>query len=178
MICAVLWICWFLVINDAMTEQRNFRVILDEISVSDRDPDLMEKLELQLYQRNNRSYVDAQIIFKRNFKDMSARTALDFWKGRQKKIRLYDVRLDACLFLDVSHKNRLFNIYAKALRKYSNLSCPFKANFNYTFNQLYFDEQELPSFIPLGVFRALIEYSTKQKLSVRIIVHGKIVPRP
>ncbi|XP_002132310.3 uncharacterized protein [Drosophila pseudoobscura] len=174
---AVLWVCWFLIINGVRTEPRNFRLVLDDIIVSDRDPDLMEKLEVQLSQRNNRSYVDAQIIFKRNFKDMSARTALDFWKSSNTKMRLYDVRLDACLFLDVSHKNRLFNIYAKALRNYSNLSCPFKANFTYTFKQLYFDEQELPSFIPLGVFRALIEYSTKQKLSARIKIRGKIVPR-
>ncbi|XP_022231931.2 uncharacterized protein LOC111080559 [Drosophila obscura] len=109
---------------------------------------------------------------------MTARTSLDMWKSRNQIIRLYDVLLDACLFLDVSHNNRLFNVFAKAQRKYSNLSCPVKANLIYAFNQFYIDEQQLPSFIPLGGFRSLIEYSSKHKLTARIITRGKIVPRP
>ncbi|XP_041448434.1 uncharacterized protein LOC121403768 isoform X2 [Drosophila obscura] len=114
--------------RDVRTE-RNFRFILDEIIVSSLDPDFVETFEFQISQINNRSYVDSQMVLKRNVDSLGAHATLDFAKKNSKvsQMRLYDVQVDACLFLGKSHRNRLFKMYAKGLKKFSNLSCPFKA---------------------------------------------------
>ncbi|KAH8340558.1 hypothetical protein KR059_001200 [Drosophila kikkawai] len=186
----------FLIFKFVISEGRNFRVIFDNISISNVDPEVFEKFDCQLYQINNRSFVDTSHIFKETVTDLKVHAALDFWKAKSPKMTLYDLEFDGCHFLQNVHKNRLFNIYAKTLKKYSNISfkCPFQAvskmfpnfvdkrltsvflqNVLYAVRNMTMNEQDFPSFVPLGKFRSLIEYSVNQKLSSRVFVNGKII---
>ncbi|KAH8263869.1 hypothetical protein KR038_008400 [Drosophila bunnanda] len=171
------WICWFLIFQFVVTEERNFRVIFDNISLSNVDPEVFEKFDCELYQINNRSYVDSSHIFRETVTDLRVHAALDFWKTKSPKMTLYDLEFDGCHFLQNVHKNRLFNIYAKNLREYSNISfkCPFQANVLYAVKNMTMNEKDFPSFVPLGKFRSLIEYTVNQKLSARAFINGKII---
>lgn len=124
-----IWIWWFLIFKFVVTEERNFRVIFDTVSISNVDPDVFVKFDCELYQINNRSYVDSSHIFKDTVTDFMVHAALDFWKVKAQKMTLYDLQFDGCHFLQSIHKNRLFNIYAKSLKRYSNINfkCPFQA---------------------------------------------------
>ncbi|KAH8292785.1 hypothetical protein KR054_006174 [Drosophila jambulina] len=172
------WIRWFLILKFVLTEERNFRVIFDSISLTNVDPKVFAKFDCELYQIDNRSYVDTSHIFKDTVTDLTVHAALDFWKPKSPKMKLYDLEFDGCHFLQSVHKNRLFNIYAKNLKKYSNISfqCPFQANVLYAIKNMTMNEQDFPSFIPLGKFRSLIEYSVNRKLSARAFINGKIIP--
>ncbi|EDW37114.1 GL26068 [Drosophila persimilis] len=175
----VFWICWFFLLSmskDVRTE-RNFRFVLDEIIVSSCDPDFIETFEFQISQINNRSYVDSQMVLKRTVDSVGAHATLDFAKENSKKMRLYDVQVDACLFLGDRHRNRLFSMYAKGLKKHSNLSCPFKANFNYTMDKMYVDEEEFPTFVPFGSFRSVVEYLHNDGIGARTVTRGRFIPR-
>jgi len=90
-------------------------------------------------------------------------------------------------------------MYVKNLKKHSNVKfqCPFKAvsilkkkvkkiklylcyvlpqHVNYEVKNMSMDEQDFPSFVPLGNFRSLIEYIINRKLRARITASGKIIP--
>ncbi|XP_022231910.2 uncharacterized protein LOC111080542 [Drosophila obscura] len=175
---SLFWICcWCILPNDGRTE-RNFEIALDEISVTNLDPELMENLEFQLTQINNRSYIDAQMTLKHNLKEWNVRNTLEFWKPNKQKIKVYDVQFEGCSILEAGTKSRLLKIFAKGIRKHSNLSCPFQADFNYTLNKLFFDEQDFPPFVPIAPFLCLLEFSTKQRLSARLTIHGKTTAKP
>ncbi|KAH8356956.1 hypothetical protein KR200_007865, partial [Drosophila serrata] len=160
-----------------ITEERNFRVIFDNISLSNVDPEVFERFDCELYQIDNRSYVDTSHIFRETVTDLKVHAALDFWKAKSPKMTIYDIEFDGCHFLQNVHKNRLFNIYAKNLKKYSNISfkCPFQANVLYAVKNMTMNEDDFPSFLPLGKFRSLLEYSVNQKLSARAYINGKII---
>lgn len=120
------WIRWFLIFECVNTAQRNFRLVIDDVSIKIFDTDLIEKFDCQVFQINNRSFVNCQVLVKRHIGRLNAHSALDFWRSNGQAMKLYDTRLDACSFMDSVHKNRFFNIYARALKKYSNLKCPLK----------------------------------------------------
>ncbi|XP_020809343.1 uncharacterized protein LOC110185032 [Drosophila serrata] len=171
------WICLFPIFKFVITEERNFRVIFDNISLSNVDPEVFERFDCELYQIDNRSYVDTSHIFRETVTDLKVHAALDFWKAKSPKMTIYDIEFDGCHFLQNVHKNRLFNIYAKNLKKYSNISfkCPFQANVLYAVKNMTMNEDDFPSFLPLGKFRSLLEYSVNQKLSARAYINGKII---
>ncbi|XP_016978109.1 uncharacterized protein LOC108043809 [Drosophila rhopaloa] len=169
------WIRWLLIFKCVSTAQRNFRIFYDDVNVKIFDMDRVEKFGCQVLQMNNRSYTNCQVRLRHNIIKLTVRTALDFFKQNGQSMKLYDVRLDACRFMDTVHKNRMFNIYAKSLKKLSNLKCPLKANFNYTLEKLYLDEQDFPSFVPFGTFRSFSEFYVNQSIvGARIKVHGKV----
>ncbi|EDW37112.1 GL26066 [Drosophila persimilis] len=154
-------------------------VYFDEFVIKYWMPDLFEKVECELFHIDNRSYVNGGFMLKRNVSEISVRTAMDFWKPNNQKMKIYDVRLDACLLLRTAHKNRLFNIYVKSFKKHTkaNLICPFKANYSYTFTNWQLETQDLPSFIPVGTFRTITEYFTQQQLGARIVTSGKFTAK-
>ncbi|KAH8266600.1 hypothetical protein KR018_002932, partial [Drosophila ironensis] len=165
-----------------MTQDRHFRVKLNEFSVKFKNPEVIRNADFRLSQLENRSIVNGEMSFKSDIMDISLRTTMDFWKinNTQKKFKLYDIHLDACLFLNTLHRNSLFNIYVKSFKKHTNaeLVCPLKKNFNYSLNNWYMDERELPSFIPLGTFRTNSEYFSLKRLLLRVVTYGKVYPYP
>ncbi|XP_034667628.1 uncharacterized protein LOC117901105 [Drosophila subobscura] len=154
-------------------------VHFDEFVLTYWKPDIFERADCQLFQKDNRSYVNGEFVFKRNVGEFSVRTAMDFWKPNNQKMKIYDVRFDGCLLLRTAHKNRLFNIYVKSFRKHANanLICPFKANFSYTLTNWQLETQDLPSFIPVGRFRTITEYFTQKQLGARFVTQGKFIAK-
>ncbi|XP_052854346.1 uncharacterized protein LOC128263359 [Drosophila gunungcola] len=169
------WIRLLIIFKCVSTAQRNFRIFYGDISVRIYDTDTIEKFDCQVSQINNRSFADCQLRVRHSIPKLNVRTALEFWKSNGQAMKLYDARMDACIFMDSAHKNRMFNIYAKNLKKFSNLKCPLKAvRFNYTLEKLYLDEQDFPSFVPLGSYRSLTEFYVNQSnIGCRVTVRGK-----
>jgi len=66
-------------------------------------------------------------LLNREIVKVDVRTALDFRKLNGPTMKLYDVRLDACLLMGSFHKNRFLNLYSKNFKKQSNMQCPLKA---------------------------------------------------
>ncbi|EDV58666.1 uncharacterized protein LOC6541400 [Drosophila erecta] len=157
--------------------QNRLRISFDEFAIKYKVPDVFEKMDCNLFQSNNRSFVNAEMILKREIADLNVRALMEFWKpNSQTKLKLYDVRLDACRLLQTFNKNKLFYFYVKSFKKHSNviLSCPFKANFTYKMNDWYLDEEELPPFAPVGKFRTVTEYFIQQRLIIRVVTQGGI----
>ncbi|XP_052854174.1 uncharacterized protein LOC128263272 [Drosophila gunungcola] len=172
------WICCFLILKCMRTEERNFRLFIDQVNITHVDPEVYESFDCKVFQFNNRSYLDSSHTFKYTVSDLKVHAVLDFWKLKSRqKMTLFDVRLDACYLLDNASKNKLFNIYIKNLRKHANtkFKCPFQANISYEVQNMTMNEQDFPSFVPLGKFRSVIEYIIDQKLAARVIASGKIV---
>ncbi|XP_043640841.1 uncharacterized protein LOC122611661 [Drosophila teissieri] len=167
----------FLLFSCVSSEQRSFRIVLDHISTKILDTKTVEKLSCDVEQISNRSYVNCHMLLNREVAKVDVRNIVTFLKPNGQEMKLYEGRLDACLVIGSFQKNRLVNLYSKHFRKFSNLECPFKANFNYTVKDLYFDEQDLPSFVPFGTFRSLTEFYLNQTLATRLITHGKVIPR-
>ncbi|EDV33189.1 uncharacterized protein Dana_GF20037 [Drosophila ananassae] len=179
----LLWILWFFTINQITSSERSFRVKLTEFSVKYKDTSVVRNAGFRITELNNRSYVNGELSFKSDVPEIDMRTTMDFWKhnNTKRKFKLYDVRVDACLFLRTVHRNSLFNIYVKSFKKHTNanLVCPLKKNFNYTLNNWFMEENDLPVFIPLGTFRTISEYFLlKRKLGLRIETYGQIYPYP
>ncbi|KAH8246583.1 hypothetical protein KR032_008885 [Drosophila birchii] len=193
-------ICGLYVFMDiASTDERNFRIHFDEFAIKYKVPDLFAKMDCSLQHINNRSYVNAEMILKRNIGDINVRASMEFWKpnNTQQKLKLYDVRVDGCSFLRSVHKNKLFNIYVKSFKKHANVNlvCPLKAvsytfplefknvltkniilfkNYSYKLENWFLDELDLPPFAPIGQFRTVTEYYTQNRLATRIATSGDI----
>ncbi|XP_017105291.2 uncharacterized protein [Drosophila bipectinata] len=173
------WICFLSLLQIAFSEERNFQIVIDEIKMRNIDPEVFEKLDCDLFQVNNRSYYNSSQIFKNPVNDFSVHAILDFWKPNSKKIQVYDGTFDMCYFLANVQTNRLFKIYAKGVKKHSsvNFKCPFEPNVDYALNNMSFDEEDFPKFIPLGKFRCTLEYLINKQLSARVFVNGKVIAR-
>ncbi|XP_016961927.1 uncharacterized protein LOC108032558 [Drosophila biarmipes] len=175
-----LWICCFSLIFKCMrSEDRNFRVIIDQVNITHLDRDVYEQFDCEVYEVNNRTHMDSSHTFTRVVDEVTVHAALDFYKLNSKqRMKLYDVEFDGCYILEHANKNRLFNVYVKNLKKHSNrkFQCPFKAHVRYEAKNLSMDEQDFPSFVPLGKFRSMIEYIMNKKLRARVIATGKIIP--
>ncbi|XP_016998286.2 uncharacterized protein [Drosophila takahashii] len=170
------WIRWLLIFRCASTAQRNFHIILDNVTTRIFDSGTIEKLGCQVQQINNRSYVNCQMLLNREIVKMDVRTVLDFKKPNGQAMKLYDARVDACLLMGSYHKNRFLNIYSNNFKK-SNMRCPLKANFNYTQEGMYLDEQEFPTFVPSGTFRCLCNFYLNETFIIsRVVTHGKVTP--
>ncbi|XP_020809341.1 uncharacterized protein LOC110185030 [Drosophila serrata] len=174
-----LWISWLFIFKCVSTADRNFRISFDDVNIKIFNSDLIEKFDCQVLQMDNKSYVNCQVLVKTYVGQMKARSTLDFWKPNGQAMKLFDVQLDACLFIGSVHKNRFFNIFAKALKKFSNLKCPLKPNFTYTLKNLYLDENDFPAFVPIGRFRSQTEFYINESTgrATRVVVNGKILPR-
>ncbi|KAH8412737.1 hypothetical protein KR009_005033 [Drosophila setifemur] len=193
------WILWLSTIIPVMTQERHFRLRLDEFSIRFRDPGIFEYVDFRITQLDNRSYVNGEMLFKIDIPVVNVRTSMDFWKpNSQKKFKLYNVRLDACQFLKTFHRNSLLNIYANIFRKHTNadLMCPLKKvrnydnnvdmnrlssfnyskNFSYTLTNWHMDEMDFPSYTPLGTFHTITEFSAESRLALRVVTYGKVFP--
>ncbi|XP_017047730.2 uncharacterized protein LOC108092601 [Drosophila ficusphila] len=169
----------YVLINLAATDERNFRIYFDDFVIKYKVPDIFEKVDSYVVQLNNRSYANIEMVLKRDLADVKVRAIMDFWKpNNPKKIRFYDIRLDACALLQTFHKNKLLNSYMKSFKKHANiiLLCPFKANFTYKWSNWFVDEQDLPPFLFLGKFRTITEYFTLGRYIARVVVHGEVLP--
>nr|XP_016932685.1 uncharacterized protein LOC108011629 [Drosophila suzukii] len=175
---ALFWILWFNNHICLKSEERIFKIKIDEFSVKYKLRDLIDNIDFRIIHLNNRSYVNGEMMLKSDVKDILMHTAMDFWKSsNKKKLKLYDGRLDACQFLRTAHKNGLFNIYVKSFRKHTNanLACPLKMNYSYTLRNWHMDEKDLPPFVPFGTFRTITEYFTQERLALRIVTQGKVI---
>ncbi|KMY90124.1 uncharacterized protein LOC27206417 [Drosophila simulans] len=172
------WLYCFLILNCVDSTQRNFRIVVDHISTKIFDTNTIETLGCQVDQSINCSFVNCHMLLNRQVNKLDARNLLDFVKPNGQEMKLYDGRLDACILLDSIQKNRLVNIYSKSFKRFSNLKCPLKANFNYTMKNLYMDEQDFPSFVPYGTFRSIAQFYLNQTfIASRVIARGKVIPR-
>ncbi|KAH8353112.1 hypothetical protein KR084_008986 [Drosophila pseudotakahashii] len=176
------FICGLYVLMDfASSDKRSFQINFDEFAIKYKVPDIFEKMECHLAQVNNRSYVNAEMILKRDIGDLNVRAVMEFWKpNAQTKMKLYDVRVDGCHLLRSIHQNKLFNFYIKSFKKHANviLTCPFKANYTYKMVDWFLDENDLPPFVPVGKFRTVTEYFTQKRLAIRIVAHGEVLAKP
>jgi len=39
------------------------------------------------------------------------------------------------------------------------------------------DENDLPLFVPPGTFRTITEFFTQKRLAIRVVAHGKVLPK-
>ncbi|EDW76081.2 uncharacterized protein Dwil_GK19055 [Drosophila willistoni] len=161
-------------------ESRNFRILFDQFEIKPKaSGDIIKDISCQLMQIENRSYINVHLILLRNVDKVNARAYLDFWKSQTtNKIRLYNLNVDACLFLGTGHKNRLFSMFTKTFEQHLNAKfiCPFKANFNYTLTKWYIDEEEFPTYVPEGKFKGLIDIIGENQTSLRVKYHGRVIP--
>ncbi|XP_052854179.1 uncharacterized protein LOC128263276 [Drosophila gunungcola] len=174
----LIWTLWITFHSCVNCEERNFRIRMDEFSVKYRLRDLIDYIDFRIVNINNRTYVDGGMILKSDVEELVMHTSMDYWQAsNKKKMKLYDGRLDACLFLRTAHRFGLFQIYVKSFKKHTNanLACPLKSNYNYTLTKWHMDENDLPPFVPFGKFRTVTEYFTQDRLVLRIITQGKVV---
>ncbi|XP_017068039.1 uncharacterized protein LOC108105811 [Drosophila eugracilis] len=170
----------YVLMDLATSDERNFRINFNEFAIKYKMPDIFAKVNCQLNQLNNRSYVNGEMVLKRDVGDLNVRATMEFWKPKaQNKIKLYDVRVDGCVLLRSIHQNKLFNLYVKSFKKHANviLTCPFKANYTYKMVDWYLDEQDLPPYVPAGRFRTITEYFTQNRLLVRFVARGEILAK-
>ncbi|EDV58664.1 uncharacterized protein LOC6542532 [Drosophila erecta] len=168
----------FLLLSCVCSERRNFRIVIDHITTKIFDNKTIEKLSCQVEQSSNRSYVNCDLLLNCEVVKLDARNVVSFLKPNGQEMKLYEGRSDACILIGSFQRNRLVNIFSKNFKRYSNLQCPLKANFNYTVKNLYVDEQDLPTFVPSGGFRSIIEfYLNKTFMSTRVITQGSVIPR-
>ncbi|KAH8327965.1 hypothetical protein KR067_002254, partial [Drosophila pandora] len=162
----------------ARMEERNYRIVIDDVNISNVDPEVFLRFDCQVEQINNRSYYDSTRIFKYDVNDFWVHADLAFWKLNNQKLKIFDVKFDVCNFLNNIQKNRLLNIFVKNIKAHSNtdLKCPFPANVSHTVEKMFFDEKDFPTNLPLGKFRNIIEFLMNQKMSARLVIKGRITP--
>ncbi|EDV94080.1 GH25132 [Drosophila grimshawi] len=169
---------WLLLISiGVVSEERNFKFIIDRLTVMHWEPEIIEELNYSMIQLNNRSYVSGNLQLKRDIDKIVVNTTLDFWNMDNKKTRLYKLQTDACIFLANIHKNRLLNIFAKSFDKHTagQLKCPLKGKFNYTLNNWYLDEMDFPAYLPAGTFQTNTEILVEKKKTIYVMVRGRLL---
>ncbi|KAH8328519.1 hypothetical protein KR067_010360 [Drosophila pandora] len=170
----------YVLMDVTLGDERKFRIYFEEFTIKYKDPDLFEKLESTLTQRDNRSFVNAEMILTRNVTDVGVHTSMDFWKpNTHQKKKMYDIRVDACPILRRVQNNKFFNLYIKSFKRHVNfnLACPLKSNHSYKLMDWYLDEMDLPHFIPIGVFRTVTEYFTMKKMVISIVAKGQCISK-
>ncbi|KAH8298035.1 hypothetical protein KR018_004815 [Drosophila ironensis] len=167
----------FLVLKYAGADVRNYKIMFDRVIVSSLDPEIFEKLDIQVVEAHNRSCIDATQILNKRVTKLMIRSVLDIWKSNSQHMRLFDMTYNWCDLVQQLNKNRLLKTYAVAVQKFANIDpkCPLEANVTLRVRNMYFDEQDLPSFMPLGRFRCLFEYSIGQKIRARINLNGRVI---
>ncbi|EDV94078.1 uncharacterized protein LOC6570043 [Drosophila grimshawi] len=169
---------WLLLISiGVVSEERNFKFIIDRLTVRHWEPEIVEELNYSLIQLNNRSYISANLLLKRDIDKIVVNTTLDGCTMDNRKIRLFKLQTDVCIFLANIHKNRLLNIFAKSLNKHTagQLTCPLKGKFNYTLNNWYLDELDFPTYVPAGTFQANTEFFVDTKKTIYVMVRGRVL---
>lgn len=123
------WISLFYIFECVRSQERNYRIVVQKITTSNVDNDIFEKVYVELFQINNRSYLDGSVVFKHPGSDMMVNSVLDFWRPNKQHIRVFDVRFSLCSFFEERHKNKFFNNYSKAIKKFATkeFKCPFEA---------------------------------------------------
>ncbi|XP_001961524.3 uncharacterized protein LOC6502445 [Drosophila ananassae] len=171
------WIYVFYIFECVRSEERNYRIVVQKITTSNVDNDIFEKVDVELFQINNRSYLDGSVVFKQPGSDMMVNSVLDFWRPNKQHMRVFDVRFSLCSFFEESHKNKFFNNYSKAIKKFATkeFKCPFEANVTYGVKKLYFDERDFPTFVPLGKFRSKFEYYLNEDVWATFSAQGQII---
>jgi len=127
------------------SEDRNFRVIVDQVNITNLDRDVYEKFDCEVYHVNNRTYMTSSHTFTRTVDEISVHAALDFYKLNSKqKMKLYDVEFDGCYILEHANKNRLFNMYVQKGRRFRGSERFIQASM-YIFHifSLFFNEKNL-----------------------------------
>ncbi|KAH8413255.1 hypothetical protein KR009_009269 [Drosophila setifemur] len=170
------WICWILIIGCVFTAKRDFRVIFDDVGTQIFKAGTLDTFACQVYQKNNRSCLSCQVLTRRNVHKVTVRAFLEFMKKNMRLMKLFDERFDGCLFFNTVQKNPLLKIFSQALDRFSNLTCPLKANLSYNVEYFYLSEEDLPSFTPTGTFRCLAEFFVNQSMITRVIIRGKVIP--
>ncbi|KAH8413256.1 hypothetical protein KR009_009270 [Drosophila setifemur] len=174
------WILIF-ILGCVRTAKRDFRILFDDIGTQIFQAGTFDRFACQIYQKNNRSYINCQMLPHRTLEELSVRAVVEFIKNNMRVMKLFDERLDGCLFLTTaqkSQKNPIINIFSRSLKRFSNFTCPFQANLSYKMENFYLDEEELPPFTPKGKFRWLAEYYINQSIITRLVIRGKVIPWP
>lgn len=114
---------------DGKVEERNFRIIIEELTPKTGVIDIFDELRCKVTQLNSRSFINCNIRLNQQIAEMQMDSTLDMFRPNKPVIRLYNVHLDACEYLTMSHKNPLFNLFKKKFQAAFNntLACPLRA---------------------------------------------------
>lgn len=77
------WIALFYIFECVRSEERNYRIVVHKITTSNVDKDIFERIDFELSQIDNRSYLDGSVVFKQPGSDMMVNSVLDFWIQRR-----------------------------------------------------------------------------------------------
>lgn len=125
--------CLLLLIGAVSTEKCKFQIIFDAVSCKQYAPELVQDLNCWMVQLNNRSYINANLILKVNTSKIDVTSKMDFWKTDNTKVRLYNLRADACALLSKIQKSQFLGTLLRTFNEHMNgkLRCPFNAVSSY-----------------------------------------------
>lgn len=128
-----LWLGFALVLLflrvDGKVEERNFQIIIEELTPKVGVMDLFDELRCNVTQLNSRSFINCNFRLNQQIAEMQMDSTLDLFRPNKPVIRLYNVHFDACQYLTMSHKNPLFAMFKKKFQTAFNnsLACPLRA---------------------------------------------------
>ncbi|ALC39096.1 CG33641 [Drosophila busckii] len=172
---------WSLVILSnmvyAQAAERNFRFVLDNHFVRTYAADIFEEFNCKLLQKSNRSFINCNMLLKRNVEQLMVTTIFELTKANKQTVRLINVHLDACKFLETVHKNRLYRMLQQALTKNlkGNPRCPLISHFNYTLTKWHLNELDFPSYVPQCKFLLGSSFYVQNKMILKTMIHGRVV---
>lgn len=109
--------------------ERNFRFFIENFEFENADWQTFKSLNSQLVQLNNRSYMSGSWSLHHSVTQFDIRAFIDLLKSNKQRKRIFEVRVDGCMFLKRDHKSFLFKIVSKTIRRHvsANLVCPLES---------------------------------------------------
>lgn len=122
-----MWLIFLILVVDANSEERKFKLVIDSFFVKHTAPELFEVLNCVLTQ-GNRSYVSCNMILRRSINQVEMITTFDIIKANNQTMRIYNTRMDFCKYFTTLHKVRIFRIFAKSFQTKLGemIKCPLK----------------------------------------------------
>lgn len=109
--------------------ERNFRFFIENFKFENADWQTFESLNSELIQLNNRSYISGSLSLHHSVSRFDVRAFIDLVKSNKQRKRIFEVRVDGCMFFRRDHKSFLFKIITKTIRRHvsANLMCPLES---------------------------------------------------
>lgn len=110
-------------------DQRNFRCYIEDFIVKPVAKDLIDVFTCTVSRPNNRSFINCNVRVNRNIYELDMESTMDMILPNNHMRRLYNAHFNACTFLVILHKTRLFHVIAKNFAKVfeGNVTCPVVA---------------------------------------------------
>lgn len=122
------WLGLLILLPVGQTQERNFRIIIDEFVPKASAPNFIDKCGCNLKQINMRSYLSCYFRILHPINELQMDSSLDLLRPNKPMVRLYNVHCDACEYLNMDHKNPLLIVFKKSISNAFNntLKCPLK----------------------------------------------------